>query len=132
MAANELMAGSPIELSEVLRLTLEAVGWAGVVACAAAVFPIGPIAGVIGWLIYRRGVVSPWAYAGVGAFSATSAFVFVITAATQTMRYSQPGSYVIVEERALLLLVAGCAAVGAFSGFMGGRVIRRATPLASI
>jgi hypothetical protein len=125
MLADEVVLGSSMEPSEVLRLTLEAAGWAGVVASALAIFPIGPIAGIAGWLLYRRGVVSSLAYAGVGALSAASAPVIVFAVAVESMRYPTT-NYAVIDEGFVPLFVAGFAVVGAFSGFMAGRVIRRA------
>lgn len=122
---NVVRVEGSVAFSDALRLTLEAASWAGVAASVLAVFPIGPIAGIAGWLIYRRGVVSPWAFAAVGALSAAVAPVIVIAAAVDTMRYPGPSNYAVIDESALPLLVAVFAALGALSGFMAGRVIRR-------
>lgn len=126
MIANEAVLGSTTEPRTTLRLTLEATTWAGMVASALAIFPIGPIAGVAGWLLYRRGVVAPWAYAGVGALSAAAAPVIVVVAAVETMRYPNT-NYAVVDEGIVPVFVVGFALIGAFAGFMAGRVIRGKT-----
>jgi hypothetical protein len=118
------VAGRDIEMGAVLLLALEAAVWTAMVASALAIFPIGPITGVVGWQLYRRGVVSPWAYAGVGALSAAVAPVLVLVAALESMRYPTT-NYAVIDEGVVPLFVAAFAGVGAFAGFMAGRVIKR-------
>jgi hypothetical protein len=132
MIADALVVRGTTEAGTILRLTLEATAWAGMIASTLAVFPIGPIAGVAGWLLYRRGVVSPWAYAGVGALSAGVVPILVLVAALETMRYpSATTNYAVIDEGMVPLFVAAFAVIGAFSGFMAGRMIRRAGASAS-
>lgn len=119
------VAGGATETGAVLRFTLEATAWTAMVASVLAIFPIGPTAGVVAWQLYRRGVVSPWAYAGAGAFSAAVAPVLVLVVAVESMRYPTPANYAVIDEGAVPLLVAGFAAFGAFGGFMAGRTIQR-------
>ncbi len=125
MIANEVVVGGAMEPSKVLHRTLETMGWVGVVASALAAFPIGPIAGVAGWLLYRHGVVAPWAYVGAGALSAALAPVLVFVAAIESMRYPT-ADYAMIDEGIMPSVVTGFAFVGAFAGFMAGHVIRRA------
>lgn len=109
-----------------LQLTLETAVWTALGATILAIVPIGPIAGVASWLLYRRGVVAPWAYAAVGALSVIATLVLIVVASVESMRYPTTTNYAILDDRIVPLLVAGFAAIGAFGGFMAGRVIRRA------
>jgi hypothetical protein len=109
---------------------LETMVWTAMFASILAVFPIGPVAAVIGWQVYRRGVVARWAYAAVGALSALVAPVLILTIAIQTTRYPTTNSPVI-DEPAVPLIGVAFAVIGAFAGFMAGRVIRRAGAAAS-
>src|SRR5262245_13867831 len=54
MAFASLAANTATE--EALRQTFETTIWTAFGATLFAIFPIGPIAGVAGWLLYRRGV----------------------------------------------------------------------------
>ena len=105
--------------------TFETIVWTAMVASILAVFPIGPVAAVIGWQFYRRGVVAQWAYAAIGALSALVAPVLILTAAIETMRYPTT-NYAVVDEASVPLIGAAFAVVGAFGGLMAGRAIRRA------
>ena len=112
------------------RHVLEIAAWTAMIASILAIVPIGPIAGVVGWQLYRRGVVSPAAHAAVGAGSAALAPLLVIAAATATMRYAPPTTnYAVVSEGVVPMFALGFAVVGAFGGFMAGRALqRRAQP----
>lgn len=112
------------------RHVLEIVAWTAMIASILAIVPIGPMAGIVGWQLYRRGVVSPAAYAGVGAVSAALAPLLVIAAATATMRYAPPTTnYAVISEGVVPMFALGFAVVGAFGGFMAGRALQlRAQP----
>lgn len=120
------VANGTTDTSTALRLTLEMTVWTALGATILAIVPIGPIAGVASWLLYRRGVVAPWAYAVVGALSVVMTLVLIVVASVESMRYQTQGNYAIIDEGVVPLFVAGFAAIGAFGGFMAGRVIRRA------
>jgi hypothetical protein len=121
MAFATAGSGDP---TSALRLTFEAIVWTAMVASLLAVFPIGPAAGVIGWQLYRRGVVARWAYAAAGALSALLAPLLILFVAVEAARYPTTNAAVI-NDGVALLLVASFPIVGAFAGFMAGRVIRR-------
>ena len=114
------------DFATVMRLTLETTAWTALVASILALFPVGPIAGVIGWQLYSRGVVSPLAYAAVGMLCALVAPVLVIRLLLDSMRYPTTDETFMSDGTAYLLL-AGIAVAGAFAGFMAGRIIRRAS-----
>lgn len=120
------VASGTADTGTTLRLTLETAVWTALGASILAIVPIGPIACVASWLLYRRGVVVPWAYAVVGALSVVVTLALIIVASVESMRYPTPSNYAIIDENVFPVLVAGFAAIGAFSGFMAGRVIRRA------
>jgi len=120
-------AWATIETREALRLALETATWTAMVASILALFPIGPVAAGLGWLLHRRGIVSPWAYAGAGALSASVAPVLILSAAIETSRYPTT-NVAILEEAAVLILVASFPIVGGFAGFMAGRILRRGAP----
>lgn len=108
-----------------VREILEAAGWVAMIASFLAIFPVAPIAGVVGWQLFRRGVVAPVAYAAVGAVSAVMAPLLVIVVATATMRYADTSNYAVIADGVAQMVVAGIAAVGAFGGFMAGRTLQR-------
>ena len=105
---------------------IETAAWAALVASILAIFPVGPLAGIVGWQLYHRGVVAPWAYAGVGALSALLAPVVILFSAVETMRY-ETTNFAVIEPGVIPLLAAAVATVGAFGGFMAGRAIRSHT-----
>jgi hypothetical protein len=109
---------------EVFRLTLEVAVWTAFGAAVFAVIPIGPIAGLLGWLLYRQGVVAPLVYAGVGAFAAASGVALVLAAGVFSSRYPVSIAESDIDASAYLSAVA-VVVVGAFAGFMAGRKIRR-------
>ncbi|MBP6011587.1 MAG: hypothetical protein KBA31_05100 [Alphaproteobacteria bacterium] len=109
-----------------VRHLLEVATWTAMVASLLAIFPIAPVASVVGWQLYRRGVVSPVAYAAVGALSALVAPALVVLAAVETMRYpTTTGSAEITGDSVAQMVIAAVAVAGAFGGFMGGRVLQR-------
>jgi hypothetical protein len=107
------------------RQTLDAVGWSAVIASILAIFPIGPVAGVVGWQFFKRGVVSPAVYAAVGSASALVAPLLVVFLSHQTMRYQTTTNMAVVADSVFQLALAAIAVSGAFGGFMAGRALRR-------
>lgn len=122
MAFASLAANTPGD--EALRLTFETLIWTALGATIVAIFPIGPIAGVIGWLIYSRGVRSPWAYALLGALSALAAPVLIAVIGTETMRYRSDANLAVLSDASALLFLGAFIIIGAFAGFMAGRKLR--------
>ena len=115
-------------LSTAMSLTLETTAWTAMVASILALFLIGPLAGVIGWQLYRRGVVSPLAYAVVGMLCALVTPVLVVRLLAESMRYPTPNYTNIndgMSDGVAYLILAGIAVAGAFVGYMAGRVIQR-------
>ena len=110
--------------SDAPRLIFETSVWTAMVATTLAVFPIGPVAGVLGWLVYRHGIVARSAHAAVGAVSALVAPILILLWLTDTARYTS-GNSAVLNDGAAVALVAAFPIVGAFSGFMAARVLRR-------
>jgi len=106
------------------HLIFETGVWTAMVATILALFPIGPVAGVLGWLLYHHGVVARSAYAAVGAVSALAAPVLILLWLTDTARYAS-GDSAVLSDGGAVALVAAFPVVGAFSGFMAARVLRR-------
>lgn len=101
--------------------------WMTAFACVVAVFPIGPAAALLGWRLYLAGVVSPWRYAGVGAISALTApllILIVFEARMPTVDWTT-GEFQRIDWVAVFL-IACFVPIGAFGGYVAGRVIRRA------
>jgi hypothetical protein len=96
-----------------------------VVAAFIGIFPTGVFAGVIGWCIYRAGVVSRWSYMVVGAlsaFSTVAGFDFLIASS----RGDRPALVAGTGDPFIYLVFYLLPVlVGAFGGYMGGRVIER-------
>jgi len=109
---------------EAIRLVFEMMIWFAMGAVFAAVFPIGPVAGVVGFFIYRRGVRSPWTYGFVGAVSALVAPVLLIVIGYETMRYPSDINLAVLSEAGVLAFATAFAVIGAFAGYMAGRVLR--------
>lgn len=123
VAIGGLQAGFPT--TALLRQVFEAAMWAAMGASLVAIFPIGPVAGGLGWVAYRRRVRSPFAYAGIGALSAAVAPIIGLAIAEASMRYQPTANVAVVREDGPFILLAIFLAIGAFAGFMAGRVIRR-------
>jgi hypothetical protein len=101
--------------------------WMTAFACAVAVFPIGPTAVLLGWRLYRAGVVSPWRYAGVGAISALTAPLLVLIVFEARMPTVDWATGDIRGFDAIAVFLIACfVPIGAFGGYMAGRMIRRA------
>jgi hypothetical protein len=105
--------------------TLETVAWTAMVASILAIVPIAPVAAILGWQLYRRGIVMPIAYAAVGGGIAVLAPILAVFLLTETMRYQPDANYAVINETAAQLILAGVAFSGAFGGFMGGRALQR-------
>jgi hypothetical protein len=117
-------AVSPDPKRDALSVILATSVWTALGASILALFPIGPIAALLGWLLYRNGVVSRLAYAAAGAFAGTAAPVFLLLISIESMRHPTT-NYVVVSESGGPFILAGFAIAGAFGGFMAGRVIQR-------
>lgn len=107
-----------------LSVIFETVIYTAFGATLLAIFPIGPIAVLLGWLLYRNGVVSRLAYAAAGAFASAMAPVLLAVISIESMRYPTT-NYAVVSEPAAALILVGFVIAGAFGGFMAGRVVRR-------
>jgi hypothetical protein len=114
----------PDPKKDALPVILATSVWTALGASVLALFPIGPIAALLGWLLYRNGVVSRLAYAGAGALAGVAAPAFLLVISIGSMRYPTT-NYAVVSESGGLFILAGFAIAGAFGGFMAGRVIRR-------
>lgn len=120
------MAAVQFAPSETLfRQTLEVAAWTAMFASILAVFPVAPVAGVVGWQLYRRGVIVPVVYAALGALSALLAPLLVVVVATETMRYPATTNAADFDDGVAQMVLAGIAVAGAFGGFMAGRALRR-------
>ncbi|MDZ4867390.1 MAG: hypothetical protein SGI91_08730 [Alphaproteobacteria bacterium] len=107
-----------------LPAMLQTVVYTAVGATVLAIFPIGPVSGVLGWLLYRNGVISRLAYAGAGLVASVTAPAFLLVAFVETMRYPTT-NYAVVSDFGAMLVALAFAIAGAFGGFMAGHVIRR-------
>lgn len=110
-----------------LRQVVEVAAWTAMIATALSIVPVAPIAGFIGWQLYRRGIVTPVAYAAIGAASALLAPILIVFYGEKTMRYGSTGNYAVIDDDVARLILIGVALTGAFGGFMGGRALRRAS-----
>jgi hypothetical protein len=81
------------------------------------VFPAGPVAALLGWMIYRAGVASPWAYAVAGAIAASSATGLVLYL-FHAIDYRADGTLWMLFAQLLPLM-------GGFGAYMGGRAIKQ-------
>jgi hypothetical protein len=80
-----------------LPAMLQTVVYTAVGATVLAIFPIGPVSGVLGWLLYRNGVISRLAYAGAGLVASVTAPAFLLVAFVETMRYPTT-NYAVVSD----------------------------------
>ena len=94
-------------------------------ATVLAFFPIGPVAGVLGWLLYRRGIVARWAHAAVGAVSALAAPILILLWLTDTARCTSTTNLAVVREGPAMASLAAFPIIGAFAGFMAAGVLQR-------
>jgi hypothetical protein len=120
-------AGKTPDTAKALSLVLETASWTALGASVLALFPIGPLAGAIGWALYRRGIVARWAYVLAGAGAAVAAPVLVVTVGLQTMRYptTTTTNLAVLDDGVALLVAAAFPLLGGFGGFMAARVLRR-------
>lgn len=116
-------SASPMNAQHILSSAVEAMTWSAFVASLLAIAPIGPIAGVLGWLIYRTGTRSPTAYAAAGAVAAGVTPMLVFTALEVTQRYPDGSNFAVLNFDGERLLTVAFALIGAFAGFMAGRAI---------
>src|SRR5262245_35300420 len=65
-------------VQQALRIILETAVWTAMTASILALFPIGPVAGLIAWQTYRRGILAGWVYALTGALAALCAPLFLL------------------------------------------------------
>lgn len=123
-AAAGAATASPASAAQILSSALEVMVWTALVASLLAIAPIGPIAGVLGWLIYRGGARSPTAFAAAGAIATgvTPTLVFRVLEASE--RYPVGSNLAILSFDGEKLLTVAFALIGAFAGFMAGRAIR--------
>ncbi|MCE9521495.1 MAG: hypothetical protein K8S25_03575 [Alphaproteobacteria bacterium] len=91
-----------------------------IVMAVPAIFPAGFIGGAIGWFVYRAGIVSRWAYAVVGAVAALLGMV-----ALQLLMAAIEGDVQILTDDFSIFIEGVFAIIGAFGGYMGGRVLER-------
>lgn len=82
-----------------------------VCAAALALFPIGPLAALLAWPLYRAGVTSAWAYAIAGAMAA--AYVPLLLLAISFANSATDPPHPIV--------FAWFAMAGAVGGYVAGR-----------
>ena len=85
-----------------------------------AIFPAGFIGGAIGWLLYRAGIVSRWAYMVVGAVAALLGMLGL-----QLSIGIIAGEVQILTDDFPIFIQVPFAIIGAFGGYMGGRVLER-------
>ncbi|MDZ4867391.1 MAG: hypothetical protein SGI91_08735 [Alphaproteobacteria bacterium] len=109
--------------NDLLTVPLAAVQVA-LIAAFVGILPTSLFAGAIGWVVYRAGIVSRWAYLVVGALSAFLAIaswdLFLALASGDQPVFS------VGDLRVYLFLYLPLMLVGAFGGYMGGRVLERA------
>jgi hypothetical protein len=110
---------------QTFRQTLEVAAWTAMIASILAIFPVAPVAAILAWQLYSRGIATPLAYAAVGAFAAVLAPILVVFLLTETMRYQPNANYAVINEAVAQSILAGIALAGAFGGFMGGRALQR-------
>lgn len=117
-------------------LLIVGVPYGTMVAILFAIVPIGPVAALLGWPLYRLRVTNAWAYACAGALSALSAPSLVVAmdvildpthspladASDLLPLFLSPSSDFPLST---LVLFAWFALVGAFAGFMAARALRR-------
>jgi hypothetical protein len=96
------------------------------VAMILALVPIGPMAALLAWPLYRRGVTNVWAYACAGSLSAVSAPALIV--AMNILKDPTPPSQLLMAPGFLwstLFIVTWFVAVGAFAGYMAARNLLR-------
>ncbi len=91
-----------------------------------AIFPIGPVAALLAWPLYRAGVRARSAYAAVGAISALAApllFAVIEKANPEIVRLSDLLMFPV--DSPTMVVIGWFALIGAFSGVMAARALRR-------
>jgi len=118
-----IVQGAPPE--QLLMLPLAA-GRVALFAAFFGILPAGLFGGVIGWCVYRLRIVSRWAYLAVGALAAFLGVASwdLLLAAT---RGDSPVLIAGADDPSLYaLFYLPFVLIGAFGGYMGGRVLQRA------
>lgn len=102
--------------------------WTSGFALALVVFPIGPVAALLGWTLFLRDVSAPRAYAAAGAIAAFAAPVLILIVLEARMPTIDWTTFQIVGIDWMAVIVLGFfPMIGAFAGYMAGRHIKRAS-----
>ena len=108
---------SATNVGDAMMATTQAVLAALWFGLALALVPIGPLAALFSWPLYRLGASQRWLYALVGALSAVSALIVMIAIEDDLLKFRFDSFW--------LMLMTWLALGGAFGGAMGARVAAR-------